>query len=129
MKLGITFGKWRFSSVYCIITVSPEGIVEGSKTICEINSNVSFDYDGKQAIANALAIAEVPSMLNVILKSYVFHQKKSRRNVEYAIETEELRAFMRNTLASALDVDCQVLQEWVEQIASVDVSLEEVKFN
>ena len=63
MEFKGTKGKWRHSKMYDLVTTSKEGIVEGSKTICDINKDVSFDYSGKEALANTQLIVAAPELL------------------------------------------------------------------
>lgn len=75
-----TKGKWRYSSEHECITTSRLGIVEGSKTICEIKQAPSFDYSGNEAKANALLISKAPEMLEMLIdiKGYLGSDVKEK---------------------------------------------------
>ena len=66
MEFKGTKGKRRYSNEYECITTSRIGIVEGSKTICHIKQNPSFDFSGNEAKANALLISKAPQMLEML---------------------------------------------------------------
>jgi hypothetical protein len=61
-----TKGDWRHSHEFDCITTSRPGIIEGSKTICNLNMSPSFDYSGQEARANAKLISKAPEMLQMI---------------------------------------------------------------
>lgn len=129
MKLGITLGKWRISMEYGLITVSPEGYCEESQTICEINRNVSFDYTGKEAMANLMAIAELPNLIALALQNYVYHTRKALNDDEYKVSSEYLRDQLKISLANVLNVEPILLANWVDQLAEIqDLPIEEIKF-
>ena len=62
-----TKGKWRYSNEFQCITVSKKGVIEGSKTICDISNCVGFDYSGKEFNANAKLIAAAPELLKALV--------------------------------------------------------------
>mgnify|MGYP003645621392 CR=1 FL=1 len=130
MKISLTKGKWRFSREYGCITVSPEGIVEGSKTICNLNRNIAFDYcNGNEAIANGLAIAELPELLRLALVNYVGHERKAQVSPEYAIETFQLRSELRQSIARAIDEDEVYLSNWIDHLVQIkDIDINDIKF-
>ena len=66
-----TKGEWRYSDEFQCITVSKKGVIEGSKTICDISTHVGFDYSGKEFNANARLIAAAP----VLLKEHLMDLK------------------------------------------------------
>ena len=113
---------------YGLITVSPEGIVETDKTICKINSDVSFDYTGKEAMANMMAIAELPILLRLALQNYVYHERKSQVDPEYSASTHAMRSELRITISKAIGIDEMILANWVDHVASVDINIEEIQF-
>ena len=61
-----TKGEWRYSDEFQCITVSKKGVIEGSKTICDISTHVGFDYSGKEFNANAKLIAAAPELLKAL---------------------------------------------------------------
>ncbi len=61
-----TKGEWRFSDQYDLITVSKKGIIEGSKTICDLNLNVGDMENIDEMTANANLIAAAPDMYHAL---------------------------------------------------------------
>jgi len=53
----------------------------------------------------------------LLRSSYLMLQRLSNDSVRVALETDALRAALRNTLSELTGVDCQELQEEVEAIA------------
>lgn len=129
MKLNITSGKWRCSPEFGLITVSPEGTCAGSDTICDINKNVSFDYTGREAIANMMAIAELPTLIKLALQGYVYHERISIHDEEYRASSEYLRNSLKFSLSSVLNVEPILLATWVSQLAELeDIPINKIKF-
>lgn len=64
MNFKGTKGTWRYSTEHECVTTSKIGIVEGSKTICDVKQAPSFDYTGIEALANAELIADAGNTIN-----------------------------------------------------------------
>ena len=66
MEFKGTKGEWRYSKQHECITTSRVGIVESSKTICNLNTLVSFDYSCVELEKNAKLIAAAPELLEAL---------------------------------------------------------------
>ncbi len=55
--------------------------------------------------------------LTLLRESYLMLQRLSNESVRVGIETDSLRASLRNKISELTDVDCQELQEEVEAIS------------
>lgn len=126
MKTKYSKEKWRFSQEHDVITTSEKWLVEEHKTIASINSNVNWDETKNwdeirsEAEANGVLISCSPALLQTCLNNYIFHQRKSRVNIDYAIETDSLRAELRHEISRAIGVEDVVFQNWIEHICKFD---------
>jgi hypothetical protein len=62
----ITEGNWRFSTAFKTVTTSRPGILEGSKCICDLNTNVSHDENQGEVDANGHLISAAPKLLKTL---------------------------------------------------------------
>lgn len=64
MNTKHTPGEWRYSEEYKLVTTSRIGIIEGSKTICELPT---FGHKPEEETnANGLLIAAAPDLLEAL---------------------------------------------------------------
>lgn len=69
-----TPGPWRFSTQFGAVTVSKPGILEGDKTICDINYNVPTERVPEMD-ANAALITVAPELLEALMEIIKYHSK------------------------------------------------------
>lgn len=120
MKTLYTKEKWRYSKEYNLVTCSTVPIIEGNNIIATVNSNINWDETFQISDANGLLISCAPVLLQTCLNNYIFHQRKSKINVEYAIETDALRAELRIEISRAIGCEDMVFQNWIEHVCSID---------
>lgn len=82
--------------------------------ICRVFHDNEVVTSREMAIANANLIANAPEGIRVAIQTYLFLQRRSNELVGFAIETDELRATLRNHIASALGKNGKEVQEWIE---------------
>ena len=113
MEFKGTKGKWRYSKEHDCITTSPQGIVEGSKIICQIKPNVSFDDTGKEAEANALLISKAPEFYKEIYET-IIDLKVLRNQILDASKTNHLFEGMPELIDTWIERKEQLIKEATE---------------
>ena len=72
-----------------------------------------------EKLANAKLIAAAPDMIKKLMHTYLCLQIMSRNSVAFAVETDFLRAGLRNAISEALGIGGEEVQSWCEG-ASMD---------
>lgn len=63
---------------------------------------------------NAILISNAPKMIQTLVSTYIKLNQLSKADISIAIKTDETRAMLRNTIAYALKLTEQEVQEYVE---------------
>lgn len=71
----------------------------------------------KQCIENGRIIAASPLMVSTLFDAYLMLQRLANKNVSNAIDSDSVRATLRNTLCEATGAGGQELQEFIEGLA------------
>lgn len=76
-----TPGPWRYSTQFGAVTVSKPGILEGDKTICDINYNVPTERVPEMD-ANAALITVAPELLECLHEFVTSYYNKNVAEME-----------------------------------------------
>lgn len=79
--------------------------------------------DNSEGLANARLIAAAPELLKVLEATYLRLQILSNRNVNFAIDTDRIRATLRNAVSQATGEDAKTVQENCESSAIAKAEL------
>jgi hypothetical protein len=79
--------------------------------------NLLNEEECQQAEENGKLYAAAPFMISTIMFCYLELQKKTRNDCTFAIQTDGIRAQLRNAISEATGIDAQQVQEDFENEA------------